>query len=271
MSCCPPSSHGYLASDTNTIGKISKAGDVEFYEVGEGASLIMIISDVWGWNSGHVRAIADEISKHGATVVIPKVMAPFEGGTSDDGLPPDFNITERFNDAIHLLKPDGQWHPNVVLPKLMQILDSKKPEKFGVLGFCYGGWMGMHLAAQNPKGLVAAASSHPSIHIEGLCGGNPAEVAAKSCCPWLLQPCGKPDEGGDPVIYDADGALFLALEKSFPGKNETKRFENMKHGFVVRGNLKEGFCTGSGDDVKVAIQEAVEQVVSFFKKNGLLS
>jgi len=41
------------------------------------------------------RAIADELAKQGLNVWVPKVLAPFEGGTDGDGLPPDFDIAKR--------------------------------------------------------------------------------------------------------------------------------------------------------------------------------
>merc|ERR1739848_622314 len=103
-------------------------------------------------------------------------------------------------------------------------------------------------------------------------GGDPAELASGSKCPWALFPCGEVGSpGGDPDIYDEDGGVFKALEKKFKGKNQTKRFSKMPHGFVTRGNIKASeFNCGTGDDVKVAVEECMGDIVKFFQKNNLL-
>merc|ERR1711896_41710 len=100
-------------------------------------------------------------------------------------------------------------------------------------------------------------------------GGDPIAVAKASKIPWHLQPAGVADaQGGDPKIYDADGDLFKKLEENFPGKNETVRFSTMHHGFVTRGDIKDGnFKAGEGAEVREKVKEALDLTITFFRKH----
>eukprot|EP01059_Diplonema_ambulator_P006299 TRINITY_DN1603_c0_g1_i5.p1 TRINITY_DN1603_c0_g1~~TRINITY_DN1603_c0_g1_i5.p1 ORF type:complete len:298 (+),score=101.92 TRINITY_DN1603_c0_g1_i5:53-895(+) len=267
-SCCPPGSYGYLEPQGNEVGRKTTAGDVEVYETGTvRKSLLLFIPDVWGWNTGRVRSIADDFAKRGHLVVIPKVLPPFEGGTDGDALPPNFNISERFGDVMPLLK--GEWGPGAVVPKLVKVLEHYKEkgvEKAAVYGFCYGGWIGFHLASEKQcVPIVCGVSSHPSIHLEGVVGGDPTELAKKQTCPWLFQPAGVPGaKGADPEMYDAEGSLVKELEALFPGKNKTVRYCQDVHGFVVR-MPPTGFAGDEGERMKAAITKAIDEAASFLE------
>ena len=111
MACCPPNSHGYLASTCDHKGtKITVVGGTEIYSTGslsESGRAIMLVSDIWGWDSGRVRSIADHLAGAGYLVVVPKILEPtcvtalaravtrysrscrYNGGTDGDALSPD--------------------------------------------------------------------------------------------------------------------------------------------------------------------------------------
>jgi glutathione S-transferase len=159
--------------------------------------------------------------------------------------------------------------------KVVEAMRAAGVKKFGVMGFCYGGWLGFHLSKEIPGSeFVCGATTHPSVHIEGMTGGNPAELAGKCQCPWALFPCGKPSEGGDPDIYDLEGGVYKALEEKMPGQNMTKRLEGMFHGFFVRGAIEEGHFGADHlprDEVRKAVMETMADVEEFFIKHGLLN
>lgn len=263
-SCCPREAYPYLAADRDKDdGIIGDADGVSYYQIGSSEVGILVISDVWGWNSGRVRAIADYISKEkGVSLWIPKILAPFEGGTSGDGLPPDFNMMERRSELFPLFA--GDWNPKVVVPMCHKVIEKMKlagVNKMGCLGFCYGGWLCFHLSKE--VDFVCGASPHPSVHIEGLVGGDPGALAAEVRCPFALFPCGVASEGGDPDMYDPQGAVFTSLEAKFPGQNVTERYSTVKHGFTTRGDL--------GDEaVKRTVPECINKILEFFAGKGLI-
>jgi dienelactone hydrolase len=78
MSCCPPNSHKYLEASYDTVGsKITRPNGYEYYISGgsaAGKTAVIIVPDVWGWNSGRTRAIADMFAESGYFAIVPKLM-----------------------------------------------------------------------------------------------------------------------------------------------------------------------------------------------------
>jgi len=72
-------------------------------------------------------------------------------------------------------------------------------------------------------------------------------------------------------MYDAEGALYKALEAKHGGKNVTKRYSAQIHGFFTRGAIKAGFKAGEGDAVKAAVEECMADILTFFVRRGLLT
>ena len=80
MACCPPNAHGYLASSRDHKGtKITVSGGTEVYStgaLGSSGRAILICPDIWGWDSGRLRNIADHLADAGYLVVVPKILQP---------------------------------------------------------------------------------------------------------------------------------------------------------------------------------------------------
>lgn len=100
MSCCPPNSHVYLDANYSAVGAIKSLPDgTEIYTSGQpgaGKNGVLIVPDIYGWNGGRVRAIADQFAEAGYYSVVPKILQPaFEGGTDGDGLRGDFDFNTR--------------------------------------------------------------------------------------------------------------------------------------------------------------------------------
>lgn len=90
MSCCPPNAEKYLAATYDTTGEtVTLASGTEIYRTGSAAEskkAVLVIPDVWGWNGGRTRNIADMFAEAGYLAVVPKLMIPpLEGGTDGDG------------------------------------------------------------------------------------------------------------------------------------------------------------------------------------------
>jgi len=107
MACCPPEALPYLVAEPATTGKKESVEGVEFYVSGpSGASAaILLFPDVWGWDSGRTRALADAFAEEGYRVYVPKLLQPpLEGGTDGDGLPPTFDLQARGADFLPWIK-----------------------------------------------------------------------------------------------------------------------------------------------------------------------
>ena len=53
------------------------------------SAALLLCPDVWGWNGGRMRAIADSLAKEGYAVAVPKLLTPASnGGTDGDALSP---------------------------------------------------------------------------------------------------------------------------------------------------------------------------------------
>eukprot|EP00931_Biecheleriopsis_adriatica_P021956 TRINITY_DN1421_c0_g1_i6.p1 TRINITY_DN1421_c0_g1~~TRINITY_DN1421_c0_g1_i6.p1 ORF type:complete len:301 (+),score=60.44 TRINITY_DN1421_c0_g1_i6:70-972(+) len=270
--CCPSGSSPYLAADHSDQGTTGSVDGVKYYNSGSGPCGLLLLPDVWGWNSGRIRAIADDFAEKGFSVWIPKILSPFEGGTDEDGLPPNFDMKARGSELGPLL--GGQWNKSETVPQVLKVVSAMRDagvKKFGVVGFCYGAWIGFALSKEiSGEELVCGAAPHPSVHVEGMLGGDPAAMASECNCPWALYPCGDASAGGDGTMYDVDGAVFMSLAAKFPGKVESKRFKAMAHGFVTRGAITNGLPACDGTDVKAAVQECLNHMLDYFSKQALV-
>lgn len=270
--CCPPSGLPYLANSGLAVseyhekytqqGTIVSTGDggaaLEFYEAspaGTFSSAVIVVPDVWGWNSGRTRAICDTLTNDGYLVVCPKLLQPpLEGGTDGDGLPPNFNIAERGQDfgpwakqIPWIGKCDGQ------MDSLLQYLDSKGVQKIGMLGMCWGGWIVFHTSAISDK-VVCGAIPHPSCQIEGMHGGDLMELTKSVKAPMLMMPA-----DGDMETYLPDGDVVKTLQATNP-KSRSMPFLDMKHGWVPRGDMS---VEKTANDVKKAISAIQEWLKEF--------
>lgn len=90
--CCPPNAEKYLAPDYTFTGKTHTLADgVEFYEAGSPSlkKAVLLIPDIFGWNGGRTRNIADWLAEEGYYTVVPKLLVPaVDGGTDGDGKSP---------------------------------------------------------------------------------------------------------------------------------------------------------------------------------------
>lgn len=246
MSCCPPQSHGYLASNPTaaTGAEIKLPSGLDAYAVGDGSkgNGIVLIPDVWGWDSGRIREVAGQLAeKLNAYCVIPRVLsnAPentgLEGGTKGDGLPPDFDpFGPRGKEMGGFMGTFGWTGAKFsIKPKFDETIAHMKGKgcaRICGIGFCFG--CGILLQASDAsKDLVACAFPHPSCH--AMLGTKKAVAMASTAqCPMLVM-----GAGNDPDIYDPDkGTFFANLKKSHPASISSP-FPDMLHGWTIRGDL----------------------------------
>ena len=258
MSCCPPDSLGYLAPDPSASGKVTTAGGAEFYETGPGesTSAIILFPDVWGWNSGRTRALADEFGRQGYRVYVPKsFVEPLEGGTDGDGLPPDFDIGARGSEF-------GPWVTkspwSALQPRFEALITYAKQQgavSLGAVGCCWGGWAAFHSSAICAD-IKAAVIFHPSCQLEGMFGGDVEKLCQQVQCPVYFMPA----QGDSPDLYGPTGALTVILHEKFGSATKTKLFSDMSHGWVPRGDVADAKVKR---DVQLAMEEAAAYLAEY--------
>eukprot|EP00992_Anisonema_acinus_P006595 TRINITY_DN210_c0_g1_i2.p1 TRINITY_DN210_c0_g1~~TRINITY_DN210_c0_g1_i2.p1 ORF type:complete len:256 (+),score=26.97 TRINITY_DN210_c0_g1_i2:53-820(+) len=252
MACCPPGSEPGLAPSHEDAGNVVDVEGVSCYVVGSGSSTVIIGPDVWGWNGGRVRQVADSLAATGVRVVIPKLLDPFEGGTDGDALPPDFDLAARIGEFVPWVKQVSPWE--VIRAKMEKVLNYvKDAQKLAYLGFCYGGWLAFKCATLEPKP-VAIAIPHPSCHLENFVFGEdiPAMVAGVAC-PVLFLPA-----GNDPPTYAPGGEIFDLLKSKFPDTT-SQAFPEVNHGWTLRGDL-------TNETVARDAKEALRLAFEFIQK-----
>lgn len=256
--CCPPNSVPAFADDYSPQGIKTTANSVEIYAAGKSrcdGKAIIIFPDIWGWDSGRTRRFADLLADVTDYVIVPKLLSPtIEGGTDDDGLPPNFDLGARPEVWGWL----SQFSYSTMKPKtdeLINYLVSKGISRIGILGFCYGGYLAAHVAAEYSDIVSCIVSPHPSIHAEeGLFGGNNLALAQRVLCPTLLLPA-----AGDPPSYLPGGEVFDAIVSNAPA-SKSILFPDMQHGFASRGDLSD---PNTNRDVLIA----TELIVQFFREH----
>lgn len=256
MSCCPTDALAYLAPVPSNVGAVKSSNGVEFYETGTASSAaIILFSDVWGWNSGRVRALADAFAAAGYRCYVPKLLSPpLEGGTDGDGLPPDFNMGARgaeFGPWITQIPWRGSVQPKV--EALLAYAKEAGAGTFGVVGCCWGGWACFQASAMDGA-IKAGVIFHPSCSIEEKHGGDVDVLCAAVRCPIYFMPAA----GDSPALYGPEGSLVTALKAKFPA-TKTQLFAEMNHGWTTRGDA-------SDPAVKRDVEGAMAAACAFFKE-----
>ena len=254
--CCPPEALPYLQSEGENKGEKVKTGDCEFYSTGsKGNSKVMvIIPDVYGWDSGRVRKLGDHFAETaGYQVCIPKLLGdpPHQGGTDGDALPPDFEIASRREEFQGYMKE----HPFTKQePKLRALLDylltEDSDKEIYLLGCCWGGYVIAEMMASEDlsKRVVAGAGMHPSVGIAGLYSKDDLEIVKAMKVPVLWLPT-----KGDSDDYREGGKLLTA---SPPGSTFID-YPTVSHGFFTRGDSKD-------EVVAMNVEKGVADILAFF-------
>lgn len=260
------SSIGYLAADGTPRGECTSAPGIEFYTTtstatADNTKCIILIPDVWGWNSGRIRNIADHFANElNCLVVIPKIQPPLDGGTDGDALPPDFDMSARGGDFKDWASGESMnWA--AVQPRLQALHDhlvnTQGVTKIGVMGFCWGYWCTAHMlgVASLAKHVVCSVAAHPSVTLEErFFGGDNIALMDAVNVPTLLMPA-----KNDPDVYREGGELFLALQSNGNSDCVTHSYPDVVHGFVNRGD-----CTD--ELVKASVKASVEDATEWFQR-----
>lgn len=237
MTCCPPESLPSLVSNpaAGVQGAKGSVGGVDCYITGASTtSCVIIFSDVWGWDSGRIRELADEVAEDGHLVVIPKLLQPaLEGGTDGDGLPPDFDLGARMADFGPWVSqnPWSKLEPQV--SSLLDEINDRGISKIGCMGTCWGAWATFHTGATGR--IACGVNCHPSVGLEGMMGGSDMALADTVQCPMMMLPA-----AGDPDNTKPGGEMNKLFDtKPFGAQCYYQEFAEMEHGWVPRGDVSD--------------------------------
>lgn len=236
--CCPAGSLKFQKpADYAVMGttKVLAGSSVEAYvpkDYVAGQPGCILVPDAFGWNSGRLRNVADYFAeKAGYYAVVPKMMQPaYEGAQDGDGFPNALTST-----------PDGMPkmgeffatlpYDSVIKPQIGGVVAHMKAAgvtKICVVGFCWGGWVVSNVLADGdfPE-VVAGASPHPSIQVEGWAHKTPNEaLVARVKKPMQLLPA-----GNDNDMYRPGGLIWDTLIASSPESELVDTFkEVLPHG-----------------------------------------
>lgn len=258
-SCCPPGSLPYLAATYEATGTVVTENGYDFYinsKSAEPKSAIILCPDIWGWNGGRIRAVADHFA-NSYLVVIPKLLNPvFEGGTDGDAMSPksEFNMDwiKQFPWPVQKPKMDAA----------ISLCKSKGigAKSIGVFGFCYGGHPCCWASSEYPDDIACGVVFHPSMQLETFAfGGSMPELMKKIKCPFMFAPA-----GGDLPMFAEEGEFADAVKASAVGSDCIwKVYPEMTHGWTVRGDLADA---ATARDVEAVMKDAQEFVGKYLTK-----
>lgn len=240
--CCPPGSWPACQSsdDYTPKGTPSKLGDLSVYEIGSGDKAVLVLPDVFGWqsNAGRLMGIADTLAEQGYRVLLSD---PFYGDTAAG------------KEDIMGWITSFPWEKNVGkdIETCVKHLQDAGCKSIGAVGFCWGVWAFCKASSEGIP-LKCGVGPHPSTRLEGAFGRDEQAMMDKVEMPVLLMPA-----GNDPENLKEGGAIAASMAKK-GGASIT--FPDMQHGWSCRGDLKV-------PEVKRDVELAMKHMVDFFAKN----
>lgn len=263
--CCPKDSLGPLLKGNEKAKgtKIKSAEGVEFYvaensmKYDRGVAVVMY-SDVWGWDSGRVRVLADYFANAlKCLVVVPKLQPPLEGGTDGDALPPSFEINAETRPTfMKWIKDNGTETFAARNAALYSDLKKRGIKACFAVGFCWGGWASFRTAAAVLLELKGILIYHPSVQLEGVFGGDPSKLASQVKCPVALHVC----SNDDAKLYDKTSGVIVKTLRKNGVATQVEYYPDMLHGFMTRGDMSNAL-------VNRDVLRGIELGVAFIRSN----
>lgn len=238
MSCCPRESWALLGTpDYVEKGKVEKIDDLDIYIVGKGDRCVIWNYDIFGFNSGRTRQLADLVAEEGFMVAIPDYFRgnwqdPFASGT------------------LEFLQRTTRWS-NLKLDwdtKILPHIKKYQVKKIGTLGTCWGSYMVVRLSAI--VDICCGVSIHPS-HTP-ICSALAEDERVLlqqvkiNACPQLIIA-----SGNDSPDVKTGGLV----EQVLGDKAQLELFPEMAHGWTTRGDMS---VPAVARDVKKAMSMAIE-------------
>jgi len=243
MSCCPTDSWAQLgAADYTDKGSVERVGDLDIYVVGKGERCVIWNYDIFGFNSGRTRQLADLLAEAGFMVAIPDYFR----GTWQDPFGPG---------ALEFLQRTTRWSNLKVdwEDKILPLVKRRGAKKISAVGTCWGSYMVLRLSAL-PE-VSCGVSIHPS-HTP-ICSAMAEDErvlmqqVAKNKCPQLFMAAGN----DSPDVKKGGLADAILGEQA-----EFELFAEMAHGWSTRGDM-------AVQAVERDVKKAINMALQFFNKH----
>jgi len=247
-SCCPPGSLPATLppADYKTQGKEENLDGTKVYVVKpdrKTGKAVIFFPDVFGWNGGRIRQLADEFALAGFLSIIPDVFG-------DDNW-----RTDRDSATLPTWVKQFPWDPLVSkhLAHMYAYLEQQGVSKIGVVGFCWGSYPVLKASATGK--VQAGVSFHPSHpRISAAMGEDEKALLEAVKVPQLFLPAGN---DGETV---KEKGLADGIFKKSGVELVIKEFPESAHGWSIRGDL-------SSPTVARDVRQAVDLAKQFFQKH----
>lgn len=217
--CCPPGSWPALELSYAPKGVTREVRGLKIYEIGSGSRPLIVFEDIFGIESGRHQIIADTYAALGYNVFMPEFLDPVHKGSLED-VPKILETVSK--QKMPALKDKYE--------KVMGYLAEKGHTKVLALGFCWGVWFAFRMSADYDN-ILAIASPHPSLQVEGFYGGTEAKLVENVKCPAFLYV-----GGNDHANTKKGGEVANILARRFGENGGTEEFPEMKHGWLIRAD-----------------------------------
>ncbi|KAH8730275.1 dienelactone hydrolase [Phaeosphaeriaceae sp. PMI808] len=236
---CDDCKTGFAWNGTTT-GKESTLGERNAYVAGDNKdAAVLIIADIFGWKLPNIRLIADHYAKEAnVTVYVPDF---FDGEVVDPDALSDPEKAKNF-DLIGFI---GRHSKDIRWPSVKASAQELKKQyaKVAAIGFCYGGWAAVRLAA-DPSLVDAASTAHPSLL-------DKSEIDAVKVPLQILAP------ENDFTFTEELKKYTLEVLPKTGVQWEYVYFPGLSHGFAARGDPND-------KKQKEGLERAKRSAVNFF-------
>ncbi|KAH7211403.1 dienelactone hydrolase family-domain-containing protein, partial [Fusarium oxysporum] len=201
------------------IIEIAEADVLERMERSNEGVAIMMIHDLFGWTFSNTRILADYYAEEvGATVLVPD----FFGG---EILPAETILDDSRWAELDLPAFLTRNSKSVRGPEIIKTAEALRASyrRFGVMGFCFGGWGAFHIGAKDKQLADCISVAHPTM-VEK------TEIDALAVPVQIMAPEMDPIFTEELKEYSNQVIPKLGIPYSY------QYFPGLEHGFAIRGN-----------------------------------
>lgn len=233
-SCCPQGAHrgppypGYAWNDKGTVDQV---GDMAVYRVGTSTRCVIWCHDIYGFEGGRTRELCDKLSEAGYLVLLPDF---FRGDWRDVEDP----------DLVDWIASQTDWYGQRQVEWVEQLLPYAKSLgalAFAAVGNCWGGYMVMRLSSYGE--FKAGVSLHPAITVvaKHILKEDIYELFDEVQCPQLMITAGEDDD--NEKLGGLANKVWGVMK--FGDKCEFREYPDMRHGWTVRGDMRDAAVNGA--------------------------